>query len=66
MQGFDCYFLAPAPERSNSLKISSGLPPAGPSLDVVKSLAQIGFSEADLRAIYRENAIRLIPRLAAS
>jgi 6-methylsalicylate decarboxylase len=39
-------------------------PPAGPSLDVVKSLAQIGFSEADLRAIDRENAIKLLPRLA--
>jgi predicted TIM-barrel fold metal-dependent hydrolase len=41
-------------------------PPAGPSLDVVRSLAQIGFSEADLRAIDRENAIKLLPRLARS
>ena len=41
-------------------------PPAGPSLDVVKSLAQIGFSEADLRAIDRENAMRLLPRLATT
>jgi 6-methylsalicylate decarboxylase len=41
-------------------------PPAGPSLDVVKSLAQIGFSEADLRAIDRGNAMRLLPRLATT
>ena len=41
-------------------------PPAGPSLDVVKSLAQIGFSEADLRAIDRENAVKLLPRLATT
>ena len=41
-------------------------PPAGPSLDVVRSLAQIGFSEADLRAIDRENAVELLPRLATT
>ena len=40
-------------------------PPAGPSMDVVKGLAQIGFTEADLRAIDRENAIKLLPRLAS-
>ena len=39
-------------------------PPGGPSLDVVTSLSQIGFSEADLRAIERDNAVRLLPRLA--
>ena len=41
-------------------------PPAGPSLAVVRSLAQIGFSEADLRAIDRENAVKLLPRLATT
>lgn len=40
-------------------------PPAGPSIDVVKSLATIGFTAADLRAIDRDNALRLLPRLAA-
>jgi 6-methylsalicylate decarboxylase len=37
-------------------------PPAGPSIDVVKSLATLGFSAADLRAIDRDNAVRLLPR----
>jgi predicted TIM-barrel fold metal-dependent hydrolase len=41
-------------------------PPAGPSLNTVKSLAALGFSQADLRAIDRDNAVRLLPRLAAS
>jgi 6-methylsalicylate decarboxylase len=41
-------------------------PPQGPSLDVVTSLAEIGFSEADLRAIERENAVKLLPRLAVT
>ena len=41
-------------------------PPGGTSLDVVKSLAQLGFSEAELRAIDRDNAVRLLPRLSAS
>ena len=40
-------------------------PPGGPSLDVVKSLAGLGFSDADLRAIDRDNALRLLPRFAA-
>ena len=37
-------------------------PPAGPSLKVVESLAALGFSAADLRAIERDNAVRLLPR----
>ena len=39
-------------------------PPAGPSLNVVRSLAGLGFGEADMRAIERENALRLFPRFA--
>lgn len=31
--------------------------------DHVKGLAEYGFSAADLKAIERDNAIRLIPRL---
>jgi 6-methylsalicylate decarboxylase len=42
----------------------SDFPPAGPSLDTVKALAKLGFSEAELRAIDRDNAVRLLPRLA--
>ena len=37
-------------------------PPAGPSLKVVQSLAGLGFGAADLRAIERDNAVRLLPR----
>ena len=39
-------------------------PARGPSLTPATSLSQIGFSEADLRAIERDNAVRLLPRLA--
>jgi 6-methylsalicylate decarboxylase len=37
-------------------------PPAGPSIDVVTSLAGLGFSASDLQAIDRDNAVRLLPR----
>ena len=33
--------------------------------DHVKGLAEFGFSAVDLRAIERENALRLLPRLRA-
>jgi 6-methylsalicylate decarboxylase len=49
---------------SSRVLFGTDFPPAGPSLDVVTSLAEIGFSEADLRAIERENAVKLLPRLA--
>jgi 6-methylsalicylate decarboxylase len=38
-------------------------PPGGNSRDVLKTIAEIGmFSEADLRAIERDNAVKLFPR----
>ena len=37
-------------------------PPAGPSLKVVQSIAGLGFSAADVRAIERDNAVRLLPQ----
>jgi predicted TIM-barrel fold metal-dependent hydrolase len=38
-------------------------PPGATSLDVVRTLAEIGmFSEADLRAVERDNAVKLFPR----
>src|SRR4029453_14745571 len=38
-------------------------PPGANSLDVVKALAEIGmFSQADLRAVERDNAVKLFPR----
>jgi predicted TIM-barrel fold metal-dependent hydrolase len=40
-------------------------PPGGSSADVAKSLAEVGFTEADMRAIDRDNALKLLPRFAA-
>jgi predicted TIM-barrel fold metal-dependent hydrolase len=40
-------------------------PPGGTSLDVARTLSELRlFSETDLRAIERDNAVRLLPRLA--
>lgn len=40
-------------------------PPGGASLEIAKALAAVGFfNERDLRAIERENAVGLLPRLA--
>lgn len=38
--------------------------PSGLSRDIIDGLARIGFSEADIAAINRGNAARLLPRLA--
>ena len=38
-------------------------PPAGPSIEVVRSLAGLGYSAADLLRIERDNALALLPRL---
>ena len=41
-------------------------PPGGTSAGVAKALADVGlFSESDLRAIGRDNAVRLLPRFAS-
>jgi len=41
-------------------------PPGGTGLDVANTLVKLGvFSESDLRAIDRENAVRLLPRFKA-
>jgi predicted TIM-barrel fold metal-dependent hydrolase len=39
-------------------------PPAGPSIATVRELSERGFADADLRSIERDNAVRLMPRLA--
>jgi len=43
-------------------------PPGGTSRDVAKALAELGLglTDVDMRAIDRDNAVRLLPRLAAS
>jgi len=42
-------------------------PPGGSSLDVARALSELRmFSESDLRAIERDNAVRLLPRLGNS
>jgi predicted TIM-barrel fold metal-dependent hydrolase len=35
------------------------------AMDHVKGLTEYGFSDGDLRAIDRDNAVRLLPRLRA-
>lgn len=39
-------------------------PPAGPSANVVKALATLGFGASELKAIERDNALKLWPRFA--
>jgi predicted TIM-barrel fold metal-dependent hydrolase len=47
---------------SSQVLFGTDFPPAGTSRDISKSLDQLGFSEADRRAIDRGNAVRLLPR----
>jgi len=51
---------------ASQVMFGTDFPPAGPSIQTVKALAAIGFSPADLQAIERDNAVRLLPRLGAS
>jgi predicted TIM-barrel fold metal-dependent hydrolase len=47
--------------------LGTDFPPGGTNLDLAKAVAELGlFKEDDLRAIERENAVRLLPRLGAS
>jgi predicted TIM-barrel fold metal-dependent hydrolase len=53
---------------SANILFGTDFPPGGTSLEVAKALSElgVGFTEADMRAIDRDNAVRLLPRLAAS
>jgi predicted TIM-barrel fold metal-dependent hydrolase len=53
---------------SDHIMFGTDFPPGGTSAQVAKALAELGLSltEADMRNIDRENAIRLLPRLQAS
>jgi len=50
---------------ATQILFGTDFPPGGTSLDVAKALANLRlFTEADLRAIDRDNAVRLLPRLS--
>jgi predicted TIM-barrel fold metal-dependent hydrolase len=49
---------------ASQILFGTDFPPGGTSLDVAHTLSGLGlFSDADLRAIERENAVALVPRL---
>ena len=57
----DC--VAAASSCQPQIVFGTDFPPGGTSAAVAKTLAELGvFSESDLRAIDRENAVRLLPR----
>ena len=48
---------------TQQILFGTDFPPGGTGLDVANTLVKLGvFSESDLRAIDRENAVRLLPR----
>jgi predicted TIM-barrel fold metal-dependent hydrolase len=50
---------------ATQILFGTDFPPGGTSLDLAKSVADLGmFTESELRAINRENALKLLPRLA--
>jgi predicted TIM-barrel fold metal-dependent hydrolase len=53
---------------SDHIMFGTDFPPGGTSAQVAKALAELGLglTEADMRNIDRENAVRLLPRLQAS
>ena len=52
---------------SSHILFGTDFPPGGTNLALAKALSELGFfKENDLRAIERDNAVRLLPRLKAS
>src|SRR5205807_1709389 len=52
---------------ATQIVFGTDFPPGGTSAAVAKTLREIGmFSDSDLRAIDRENALRLLPRFGAT
>jgi len=52
---------------TSQILFGTDFPPGGTNLAVAKAVADLGFFKAaDLRAIERDNAVRLLPRLKAS
>ena len=51
--------------KSTQILFGTDFPPGGTSAEYVKALNELKlFSAADLRAIDRDNAVKLLPRLA--
>jgi predicted TIM-barrel fold metal-dependent hydrolase len=51
--------------KPSQILFGTDFPPGGTAAEYAKTLAAIGlFSPGDLRAIDRDNAVRLLPRLA--
>ena len=51
---------------TQQILFGTDFPPGGTGLDVANALVKLGvFSESDLRAVDRENAVRLLPRFKA-
>ena len=51
---------------TQQILFGTDFPPGGTGLDVANALVRLGvFSESDLRAVDRENAVRLLPRFKA-
>ena len=51
---------------SSKILFGTDFPPGGSAADYAKALGEMGlFTAADLRAIDRDNAVRLLPRLRA-
>jgi predicted TIM-barrel fold metal-dependent hydrolase len=53
--------------KPNKIMFGTDFPPGGSSQNVARSIRDLKmFNETDLRAIERDNAVRLLPRLKAS
>jgi hypothetical protein len=53
--------------KPSQVLFGTDFPPGGTSAEYVKALSEMKmFSAADLQAIDRDNAVRLIPRLGGS
>ena len=51
----------------DKIMFGTDFPPGGTSMQVAQTLRELKmFSESDLRAIERDNAVRLLPRLRTS
>jgi len=53
--------------NSDKILFGTDFPPGGSSAGVARALRELGmFTESDLRAVERDNAVRLLPRLKST